>query len=128
MTGTDLLAPFEVDVIRAVAEDNDIELDVLQDALMDHQQTMRDTPGVEDLVYEWRKQYDDPVLRRTESTFVVAVPPTVWEQYGEYLDLGDALLAALTAVHQEQSVRNPEVPFEELPAGDTVLIAVRELQ
>lgn len=126
MTDTDLLAPFAVDVIRAVAEDNGIELTELQEALMDHQQTMRDTPGVEDLVYEWRKQYDDPILRRTESTFVVAVPPTVWEEYGEYLDFGDTLLAAVTAVHQEQSVRNPAIPFEELPAGNTVLIAVRE--
>jgi len=126
MTGTDLLAPFNLDVIRSVAEENDIELSVVQEALMDHQQTMRDTPGVADLVYEWRKQYDDPVLRRTESTFVVAVPPAVWEEYGEYLDLSDALLAAVTAVHQEQSVRSPDIPFEELPTGDAVLIAVRE--
>jgi len=126
MTETDLLAPFDHAVIRTAADENDIEFDVLREALSDHQRTMRENPGVEDLVYEWRKQYDDPILQRTESTFVVAVPPTVWEEYGDYLDLGDTLLAAVTAVHQEQSVRNSEIPFEELPTGDTVLIVARE--
>jgi len=126
MTDTDLLAPFDHAVLRTVADENDVEFGVLREALEDHQRTMRENPGVEDLVYEWRKQYDDPVLRRTESTFVVAVPPTVWEEYGEYLDFGDALLAAVTAVHQEQSVRNPEIPFEELPTGNAVLVVVRE--
>jgi len=125
MTETDLLAPFDHAVLRTVADENDIEFAVLKEALVDHQRTMRENPGVEDLVYEWRKQYDDPILHRTETTFVVAVPPTVWEEYGEYLELGDALLAAVTAVHQEQTVRNPAVQFQELPAGNTVLVVNR---
>jgi len=61
MTDSDLLRPFDDDVIRAIASENDVEEELLRDALETHQQTMRDTPGVEDLVYEWRKQFDDPI-------------------------------------------------------------------
>ena len=105
MTASDPLAPFDEDVIRAVASENGIGEPLLREALADHQRTMRDNPGVEDLVYEWRKQYDDPVLARTESVFVVSVPPTVWEQYGEYLDIERATLRAVIAAHQEQTLR-----------------------
>lgn len=125
MTDTDLLAPFDEELLRGVAGENDIELDALRDALADHQRAMRDTPGVEDLVYEWRKQYDDPVLSRTDSVFVVSVPPTVWEQYGEYLDIETPVLRAVIAAHQEQTLRMERVSLDGMATEHAVLVVNR---
>jgi hypothetical protein len=125
MADTDLLESFDDDVLRAVASENDVELDDLRDALADHQRTMRDTPGVEDLVYEWRKQYDDPVLARTDSVFVVSVPPTVWEQYGEYLDIETPMLRAVVAAHQEQTLQMERVSLEGMATDHTALVVNR---
>jgi hypothetical protein len=126
MTETDLLAPFDLAVIRTTAQHNKIEEARLREALTTHQRTMRETPGVEDLVYEWRKQYDDPVLVRTPTMFVLAVPPTVWEEYAEYLDFGDETLAAVTAVHQEQTLRTESVDLSGMPEDHVAIIVSRE--
>lgn len=126
MTETDLLAPFDLAVIRTTAQHNKIEEARLREALTTHQRTMRETPGVENLVYEWRKQYDDPVLARTPTMFVLAVPPTVWEEYAEYLDFEDATLAAVTAVHQEQTLRAESVDLSGMPEDHVAIIVSRE--
>jgi len=117
--------PLDDDVIRAVAEANDVDLEPLEAAVTDHQRTMRETPGVADLVYEWRKQFDDPVLLREPDVFVVAVPPTVWDEYGEYLDLEPDLLRALVAVHQEQTLRTDGVDLTGLPDGHATVVVGR---
>ena len=72
-----LLAPFDDEVIRAVAGTNSVDEEQLRSALADHQRTMRENPGVEDLVYEWRKRFDDAVLHRTPETFFMAVRESV---------------------------------------------------
>jgi len=125
MTDEVLLAPFDLAVIRTTAQHNDIEESELRDALASHQRTMRENPGVEDLVYEWRKQYEDPVLDRTPELFVLALPPTVWEEYGDYLGFGNETLAAVTAVHQEQTVRMDSVEFSAIPEGHVALVVSR---
>jgi hypothetical protein len=125
MTDTSLLAPFDADVIQAVANANDVDPDPLREALTAHQRTMRENPGVEDVVYEWRKQYDDPVLARTDSEYVLGLPPTVWEEYGEYLDLDEPILRAVTAVHQEQTLRTEDISLAGLTDGYTILIVGR---
>jgi len=126
MTDDELLTPFDVAVVRTTARDNDVEEPALRDALADHQRTMRETPGVEDLVYEWRKQYDDPVLARTDDTFIVAVPASVWEEYAEYLGLERPLLQALAAVHQEQAIRSDELSPDALADAETTMVVGRE--
>jgi len=125
MTDDTLLAPFEDDVFRQVAAANDIDVEPLQNTVADHQRTMRENPGVENLVYEWRKQYDDPVLVRTPDLFVVAVAPTVWEEFGEYLDFERDRLAAVSAVHQEQTIRTDAVDVSAIPEGHTALVVGR---
>jgi len=125
MADTDPLDPFDDDVIRAVADANDVAVEPLQTAVADHQRTMRDSPGVEDLVYEWRKQYADPVLFRDPTVFIVAVPPTVWEEYGSYLDLEEDVLQALAAVHQEQTLRTDGVDLAGLPDGHATIVLGR---
>jgi hypothetical protein len=126
MADEDLLAPFDLAVIRTTAQHNDVEEAELRDALASHQRTMRATPGVEDLVYEWRKQYHDPVLARTPDVFILALPPTVWEEYADYLEFEHETLAAVTAVHQEQTVRTEEVEFSSIPDGHVALVVGRE--
>ena len=126
MTDTDPLAPFDEDVIRAVAGANDVAFEPLEATVADHQRTMRDTPGVEDLVYEWRNQYEDPVLLREPDVFIVGIPPTVWDEYGRYLDLEDDMLRALAAVHQEQTLRSDGVDLSGLPDGYATIVVGRE--
>ena len=126
MTDTELLRPFDADVIRTVAKANDIEIEPLRETLADHQRTMQQNPGVENLVYEWRKQYDDPVLARTDTVFIVAVLPTVWEEYGDYLDIDPPLLRAVTAAHQEQTLRTPDISLSGMPPDHAALVVGRE--
>lgn len=117
--------PLDDDVIRAVAEANDVPLEPLEAAVADHQRTMRENPGVEDLVYEWRKQFDDPVLLREPDIFIVAVPPTVWDEYGDFLDLEDDIYSALVAAHQEQTLRTDDVDLTGLPDGHATVVVGR---
>ena len=125
MTADSPLDPFDDDVLGQVAAANDVEPDALKDAVADHQRTMRTNPGVENLVYEWRKQYDEAVVARTPDLFVVAVAPTVWEEYGDYLDIDVDLFAALTAVHAEQTMRSDDVSATEMPPDRAPVVVGR---
>ncbi|WP_058995846.1 hypothetical protein [Haloarcula sp. CBA1127] len=120
-----LLAPFDDDVVRGVAGTNSVDEEQLRDALADHQRTMRENPGVENLVYEWRKRFDDAVLHRTPATFFMAVRETVWEEYGTHLGLDDYLLAAVVAVHQEQVLRETAVDSSAIDEDAVALVVSR---
>jgi hypothetical protein len=65
------------------------------------------------------------VLARTPDVFVLALPPTVWEEYGDYLDFEDGTLAAVVAVHQEQTVRTAQVDTATIPEGHVALVVGR---
>jgi len=125
MNDPTLLAPFDDDVVRGVAGTNSVDEERLRDALADHQRTMRENPGVEDLVYEWRKRFDDAVLHRTPETFFMAVRETVWEEYGAHLGLDDYLLAAVVAVHQEQVLRETAVDSSTIDENAVALVVSR---
>lgn len=125
MTETGLLSPFDDDVIRGVAGTNNVDEEQLRSALTDHQRTMRENPGVEDLVYEWRKRFDEAVLHRTPETFFMAVRETVWQEYGIYLGLDDYLLAAVVAVHQEQVLREAAVDSDAIDENAVALVVSR---
>jgi hypothetical protein len=125
MTETDLLSPFDDDVIRGVAGTNNVDEEKLRAALADHQRTMRENPGVEDLVYEWRKRFDESVLHRTPETFFMAVRETIWQEYGSHLGLDDYLLAAVVAVHQEQVLREAAVDSEAIDEDAVAIVVAR---
>jgi len=125
MDDTALLAPFADEVVRGVAGANSVDEEQLRSALADHQRTMRENPGVEDLVYEWRKRFDDAVLHRTPETFFMAVRETVWEEYGTHLGLDDYLLAAVVAVHQEQVLRETAVDSTGIDEDAVALVVSR---
>lgn len=108
------LDAFDDDVVAAVAADRDLSAASLAALVERHQRLVRELPGVEDVVYEWRKTLPhDPLVERREAAYYLVVDPVVWTEYGDALDLDAAELAALRAVHDRQ-LRNTV----DSPAGD----------
>ena len=108
--------PFEHDIIEAVAGEHALEPDELVGHLRDHQEQMAALPGVENLVYEWRKQFDATVLARTPSAYYVAAPPWIWEEFATHLDADEAAMAAIETVHERTVHSLPA--FEDGSLGD----------
>ena len=97
-------APLDSEHIEAVASERAVGAGSLTDALATHQQSVEDLPGIENIVYEWRKQYEDPLLARTESAYYLAVPETVWGEFGDALDFDDEMRDAVIEVHRRTVV------------------------
>ena len=65
---------------------------------------MRELPGVEDIVYEWRNYFHrDPLVGRTPAVYYLALPDHVWEEFVDDLGLDAAERDALLAVHDRQA-------------------------
>jgi hypothetical protein len=94
---------FDPKTVEGVAADHGVDPDRLADLLADHQRLLTETPGtggVAGLVYEWRRAFGrDPVLRRSEAGFHLAVEPHVWREYVAALDADEREATALRAVH-----------------------------
>jgi hypothetical protein len=94
---------FDPATVDRVATDHGVDPDRLADLLAAHQRLVHETPGtggVAGLVYEWRRAFGrDPVLRRTETAFHLAVEPHVWREYAAALDADEDETAAVRAVH-----------------------------
>ena len=108
--------------MAAVAEDHGVPAADLRALLERHQSTVRENPGADSLVYEWRKYHPgDPLVARTESWYVCAVRDAVWAEFAAALD---ADLAAVRAVHDRQArtlvSAADDDPFE---AGSAMLLA-----
>jgi len=98
------LAAFDDGILATVSDENDIEENALRALATAHQNGVRDLPGVDDIVYEWRNQFhQDPLVHRTESVYVLAIQPHVWDEFGDSLGVTDAELAALRALHDRQA-------------------------
>ncbi|WP_224336482.1 hypothetical protein [Haloprofundus halobius] len=99
----DPLDGFDPDLVSSVAADSETTPDVLSELLVRHQQSVRDLPGVDDIVYEWRKALaENPVVERRDDRFLLSVPSHVWPEFASALSLSDDELAALRAVHAQQ--------------------------
>jgi hypothetical protein len=100
----DPLAAFDDEIIAATSADSDIGKNVLRAIASAHQNGVRDLPGVDDIVYEWRNQFhQDPIVHRTETVYVLAVQSHVWEEFGDALDISAAELDCLKALHDRQA-------------------------
>jgi hypothetical protein len=125
----DPLVPFDADIVDAVAERTDTDPAHLRDLLRRHQQSARDLPGVDNLVYEWRKYLPyDPVVARTDEAFHCVVLPEVWADFADTLDIGDADFERLLAVHDRQARRAAEARGESTESfdGATAMLLTRE--
>lgn len=101
----DPLDAFDPDLVSSVAGETGGDVDALWSLLRRHQESMRDLPGVADLVYEWRRVFDDAVVVRTERLFCCAVRPVVWSEFADALGLDDEERERLVAVHGRQARR-----------------------
>lgn len=103
MTDSDPLAAFDDDLVEHVATAEEMEVTVLRAALRRQQEHARSLPGVDDLVYEWRRFLPyDPLVHREETAYYLVFLPSVWEEFGEQLSFDDATLAAVRSVHDRQ--------------------------
>lgn len=100
---------FEADVLASAAAARDVDEDDLASVVARHQERVEELPGVENLAYEWRKQYESPLIERTPGAYFLAVPAWVWDEFGESLDIRDATLDALTEVHRRTAVSRTDV-------------------
>ncbi|SDM22873.1 hypothetical protein SAMN04487949_1351 [Halogranum gelatinilyticum] len=99
----DPLDVFEGTVIETVARERGLAVTDLRELVRRHQQSVRDLPGVDNLVYEWRKAFaTDPLVERRGDSYFLAVPGHVWPEFGSALSLSTAELNALRAVHDRQ--------------------------
>lgn len=118
MTDSDPLAAFDEHVLTAVTEETALDGTQLRDALRRHQEHARSLPGVDDLVYEWRRFLPyDPLVHRETRAYYLVFQPSVWSEFGEQLAFSDATLAAVRAVHDRQLRR----VFATLDVDESVL-------
>ncbi|AQL44390.1 hypothetical protein BV210_17440 [Halorientalis sp. IM1011] len=103
----DSLAPFDDDLLATVASRHDVDEPTLRDLLTRHQKQVRDNPGVEDIVYEWRSQFHgQPVVERTDDTYFLRLRAHVWDEFADALDIAETDLHALLDAHEEQLRRD----------------------
>jgi len=119
---TDETTLFERSRIEATAADHGVDPDSLATALTDHQASVEDLPGVENIVYEWRKQYEDPLLERTETAYYLVLPRQVWDEFADALGFADDVLAAVIDVHRRTVVADADTSTR--PSGDQTYVAL----
>lgn len=122
----DVPRPFDESVVASVAADCDASADELASLVDRHQRSVADLPGVENLVYEWRKAHDGAVLERTPTAYYCSVPERVWDEFAGAMDLSAAERDALVAAHREQVRRRPDCPDDPGP-GRTVVVLRRDV-
>jgi hypothetical protein len=101
----DPLAAFDPEIVSAVAEVTEGDVEALWSLVRRHQEAVRDLPGVTDLVYEWRRTLDETLVVRTEEAFCCAVRPVVWSEFAAALSLSAIERDRLEAVHDRQARR-----------------------
>jgi hypothetical protein len=98
------LSAFDDEQFAAVSDEHDIGVNVLRALAKSHQEGIRELPGVDDIVYEWRNQFhQDPLVYRTDAVYVLALQSHVWTEFATSLDISDGELAALRTLHDRQA-------------------------
>jgi hypothetical protein len=99
----DPLAAFDDRVFAAVAEEYGVSTATLRDLVRRQQELVRRLPGVDDIVYEWRRGFpNDPVVERRPDAYYLSVAETVWPEFAAALSLDDRETTLLRAVHRQQ--------------------------
>jgi len=104
--------PFDADVLAVAARTHDVSGADLSVAVARHQESVEALPGVENLAYEWRRQYESPLLERTSDAYYLVVPDHVWAEFGDALGLSDAMLDAVRDVHRRTVEERTDAPSD----------------
>lgn len=107
---------FDEEIVTDVARTRGLSSTALRTLLERHQSTVRENPGADSLVYEWRRYHPgDPLVARTPDWYVCAVRPAIWDEFATAMG---ADLGAVREVHDRQArkVVEDHDPFEELAA------------
>lgn len=113
---------FDADVIARAAETHDVDETTLGSVVERHQASVESLPGVENLAYEWRKQYESPLLERTPAAYYFAVPERVWREFGDALEIDGPLLDALRHVHRQTVTVETDVDSD--PAASVTYVVL----
>jgi hypothetical protein len=101
------LAAFDDDILQSVG--TEVGADRLADLAREHQAGVRDFPGVDDIVYEWRRGLPrNPLLFRSPAVYVLALPNRVWAEFLDDLETDDPEAEALQELHDRQARRTLE--------------------
>ncbi|MFB6179508.1 MAG: hypothetical protein ABEI77_07285 [Halorientalis sp.] len=101
-----LLAPFDDDLFESVAGRHEVTVEELRSLAGRQQQQVRDNPGVEDIVYEWRTQFhEQPVVHQTDDAYYLRLRRHVWDEFADALDIAETDLYALLDLHTDQTRR-----------------------
>lgn len=118
----DPLDAFDADLWETVAADHDVDAEALSALARAHQAGIRELPGVENLVYEWRRSLPvSPLVERREDVYLLRVEDAVWGEFRAVLDCDDAEFAALRAAHARQFERSLDDDLDAAPEGAFVL-------
>jgi transposase-like protein len=99
----DPLAAFDDATVEAVARDHGVAPDRVRALVRRHQELVRRLPGVDDIVYEWRRGFpNDPVVERRPGAYYLSVAEPVWPEFVAALSLDDREASLLQAVHRRQ--------------------------
>lgn len=100
------LAGFDRETFDTISEETALSPDRLRTLTRRHQQSIRDLPGIDNIVYEWRNHFHlDPLLARTDTVYTLALPDHVWDEFADRLDVSETELDGLRAVHDHQARR-----------------------
>lgn len=101
--GRDQLVAFDENVVSRTVDETNVGTERLRDVAQSHQQMVRELPGVEDIVYEWRRALPkNPLLERRTEVYYLAVDATIWGEYGDALSLSETDFDALRTLHENQ--------------------------
>ncbi|WP_302080803.1 hypothetical protein [Salinibaculum rarum] len=100
----DPLAAFDDESVETAATTAGIDEGRLREITRSHQENVRDLPGVDDIVYEWRNQFhQDPLVYQEPDVYVLALRDHVWSEFASQLDVTDAELDGLRTLHDTQA-------------------------
>jgi len=100
----DPLTPFDADRLAAVAADRGVPVDTLEELVTRHHAHADSMPGVDELVFEWRRFLDyDPLVLRTDDAYHLAVDESIWREFGAQMELDGEEVNTLLALHDREA-------------------------
>jgi hypothetical protein len=101
---TDPLGPFDSNRLAAVAADRGVAADALEALVRRHHAHADSMPGVDELVFEWRRFLGyDPLVARTDDAYHLAVDESIWREFGEQMGLDEEAVEALMTLHDREA-------------------------